>query len=219
MMDLPEAIRQQEVEGLFVQIGGGTFSRDMFSLVQPDVVPDFLSPVIGVDPAATADAQAAQERDTDYWGVTVAYPHPSQGKIFIADTIQRRGMTLQEGVQFIQSIAAQCDNPRVVVEANQSQRWLQQELQDRGLRATPLQTTRNKADKIIDLSIPISSGKVQFIDWGDDTFDALHQQLLAWPDSQHDDMIDSLSLVVNHGGADVSQTMFSGSYGNRDDLW
>mgnify|MGYP006955944492 FL=1 len=77
-----------------------------------------------------------------------------------------------------------------------------------------------QAVKTIDLSIPISSGKVQVIDWGDDTFAALHQQLLSWPDSKHDDMVDSLAMVVNHGGADISQTMFSGSYGNnKSDRW
>jgi len=129
-------------------------------------------------------------------------------------------MTLQEGVSFVEQVALQCESPRLVIEANQSQRWLQQELQDRGLQAVPIQTTRNKADKIIDLSIPIASGQVQFVDWGDDTFGALHQQLLSWPDSQHDDMVDSLAMVVNHGGADVSQTMFSGSYmSNQGERW
>jgi len=217
MADLPEAIRQQEVEGLFVEIGGGVFKRDMLHWVDPDTVPEHLTPVIGVDPAATADAQAAERRDSDFWGVTVGYPHPSQGRLYVADTVQRRGMTLQEGVTFVEQIAAQCESPRLVIEANQSQRWLQQELQDRGLQAVPIQTTRNKEDKIIDLSIPVASGQVQFVDWGDDTFAPLHQQLLSWPDSQHDDMVDSLAMVVNHGGADVSQTMFSGSYGGKED--
>jgi predicted phage terminase large subunit-like protein len=190
----------------------------MFQWVDPDAVKPHLQPTIGVDPAATADSQAAQDRDSDFWGVTVGYPRPSQGEIYIADTIQRRGMTLKEGCNFIQAVANECDNPKLVIEANQSQRWLQQELADRGLNAVPVQTTRNKEDKIIDLSIPISSGKVKFVRWDENRFAELHQQMLAWPESNHDDMIDSLSLVVNHSDVNTSERMFGGSYGESD-LW
>jgi predicted phage terminase large subunit-like protein len=216
--DIPEEIRQQEVEGLFVEVGGGVFQREMFQWVKPDSIKPHLQPTIGVDPAATADSQAAQDRDSDFWGVTVGYPYPSQGEIYVADTIQRRGMTLKEGCNFIQAVANECDNPKLVIEANQSQRWLQQELADRGLNAVPVQTTRNKEDKIIDLSIPISSGKVKFVRWDENRFTELHQQMLAWPESNHDDMIDSLSLVVNHSDVNTSERMFGGSYGESD-LW
>jgi predicted phage terminase large subunit-like protein len=209
---------QQEIEGQFIQIGGGIYQREMFQWVDPNAVKPHLQPVIGVDPAATADSQAAQDRDSDFWGVTVGYPYPSQGEIYIADTIQRRGMTLKEGCNFIQAVANECDNPKLVIEANQSQRWLQQELADRGLNAVPVQTTRNKEDKIIDLSIPISSGKVKFVRWDENRFSELHQQMLAWPESNHDDMIDSLSLVVNHSDVNTSEQMFGGSYGESD-LW
>jgi len=218
MQNLPEEIRLQQAEGRFVQVGGGVFQREMFQWVDPDSIKPHLQPTIGVDPAATADSQAAQDRDSDFWGVTVGYPHPSQGEIYVADTIQRRGMTLKEGCNFIEAIAAECDNPKLVIEANQSQRWLQQELADRGLNAVPVQTTRNKEDKIIDLSIPISSGKVKFVRWDENRFSELHQQMLAWPESNHDDMIDSLSLVVNHSDVNTSEQMFGGSYGESD-LW
>jgi len=216
--DIPEEIRQQEVEGLFVEVGGGVFQREMFEWTPPDSIKSHQEAVIGVDPAATADSQAAQDRDSDFWGLTVGYPHPSQGEIYIADTIQKRGMTLKQGVNLIEAVANECDNPKLVIEANQSQRWLQQELADRGLNAVPVQTTRNKEDKIIDLSIPISSGQVKFVRWDENRFSELHQQMLAWPESNHDDMIDSLSLVVNHSDVSTSERMFGGSYGESD-LW
>jgi len=214
----PDGLMQQEVEGQFIEVGGGIFKREMFEWTSPDSIKPHQEAVIGVDPAATADSQAAQDRDSDYWGVTVGYPRPSQGEIYIADTIQRRGMTLKEGCNFIQAVASECDSPKLVIEANQSQRWLQQELADRGLNAVPVQTTRNKEDKIIDLSIPISSGKVKFVRWDENRFAELHQQMLAWPESNHDDMIDSLSLVVNHSDVNTSERMFGGSYGESD-LW
>jgi predicted phage terminase large subunit-like protein len=216
--DIPEEIRQQEVEGLFVEVGGGVFQREMFQWVEPNAVKDHLQPVIGVDPAATADSQAAQDRDSDFWGVTVGYPHPSQGEIYIADTIQRRGMTLGEGATFVEAVANQCENPKLAVEANAAQQYLVDELVDRGLNVTPVNTTTKKEDKIIDLSIPVSNGTVKFVNWEEDRFQELHQQMLAWPESNHDDMIDSLSLVINNSDIHTSDSIFGGSY-KESDLW
>jgi len=215
---LPDPIVQQEIEGQFIQIGGGIYQREMFQWVEPDSIKPHLQPVIGVDPAATADSQAAQDRDSDFWGVTVGYPHPSQGEIYIADTIQRRGMTLGEGATFVEAVANQCENPKLAVEANAAQQYLVDELVDRGLNVTPVNTTTKKEDKIIDLSIPVSNGTVKFVDWEEDRFQELHQQMLAWPESNHDDMIDSLSLVINNSDIHTSDSIFGGSYRDKD-LW
>jgi len=221
MEDLPEEIRQQEVEGLFVEIGGGVFQRDMFNWRDHETIRGTLSPIIGVDPAATADSQAAEDRDADYWGVTIGYPRPRHGEICIAESVQQRGMTLREGIQFIKQIAAQTEEqPKLVVEANAAQQYLVDELVAEGMDVTPINTSTNKEDKIIDLSIPIANGTVKFIDWGDEdsTFQELHQQMLAWPESNHDDMIDSLALVVNNSDVHTSQSIVGGSYGERE-LW
>jgi predicted phage terminase large subunit-like protein len=110
--------------------------------------------------------------------------------------------------------------PEIVVEANQSQRWLQQKLSERGIPAAPVQTTRNKEDKLIDLSIPVSDGTVQLIDWSGDQsdFQELRNQMLSFPDGSHDDVMDSLALVVNHSNLG-NTSIFSGSYGGDDDEW
>jgi phage terminase large subunit-like protein len=42
--------------------------------------------------------------------------------------------------------------------------------------------------------------------------------MLSFPDASHDDLMDSLALVVNHsnlGGTSI----FGGSYGGDDDEW
>jgi len=218
---LPEEIVQQEIEGRFVQVGGGVFQREMFNWRDHDELRGTLAPIIGVDPAATADSQAAEDRDADYWGVTIGYPRPRHNEVCIAESVQQRGMTLREGIQFIKQIAAQTEEqPKLVVEANAAQQYLVDELVAEGMDVTPVNTSTNKEDKIIDLSIPIANGTVKFIDWGDDdsTFQELHQQMLAWPESNHDDMIDSLALVVNNSDVHTSQSIVGGSYGERE-LW
>ena len=219
--DMPEEIRAQEVEGRFIEIGGGVYTRDMFAWIQPGNVSDNVKPMIGVDPAATADSTSAQANDSDFWAVTLAYWYPNQSELYVADTAQKRGMTLQEGVSFIQQIVNQVESPQVVVESNQSQRWLQQELADKGVNAIPVQTTRNKEEKLIDMSIPISNGTVKFIDWRADEneelpYQDLRDQMLGFPESAHDDLMDSLSLIVNH--APTGTSIFGGEYNDRD-LW
>jgi len=218
--DLPDDIRMQEVMGEFIEVGGGVFTPGMFHWVDPETISETVQPVIGVDPAATADSGKANDRDSDYWGVTVAYVHPRKGKLYVADSKQKRGMTLSRGVEWLRAIEGQIETQaQMIVESNTTQRWLQQALADAGLNAVPVQTTRNKEDKLIDLSIPISNGTVEFCDWSgnQDDFQELRNQMLSFPDSSHDDLLDSLSLVVDHTDI-ASQTMFSGSYG-RKDLW
>jgi predicted phage terminase large subunit-like protein len=127
-------------------------------------------------------------------------------------------MTLGEGATFVEAVANQCENPKLAVEANAAQQYLVDELVDRGLNVTPVNTTTKKEDKIIDLSIPVSNGTVKFVDWEEDRFQELHQQMLAWPESNHDDMIDSLSLVINNSDIHTSDSIFGGSYRDKD-LW
>jgi phage terminase large subunit-like protein len=201
--------------------GGSVYDTDMFHWIAPGDVSDNVKPMIGVDPAATADSTSAQANDSDYWAVTVGYWYPPESTLYVADTAQKRGMTLKEGVSFIQQIVSQVDSPKVVVESNQSQRWLQQELADKGVNAVPVQTTRNKEEKLIDMSIPISNGTVEFIDWReseDETlpYQDLRDQMLAFPEGSHDDLMDSLSLLVNH--APTGTSIFGGEYNDRD-LW
>jgi len=82
-------------------------------------------------------------------------------------------------------------------------------------------TTRNKEEKLIDMSIPISNGTVKFIDWREDEneelpYQDLRDQMLGFPESAHDDLMDSLSLIVNH--APTGTSIFGGEYNDRD-LW
>mgnify|MGYP006279273311 CR=1 FL=1 len=211
--DMPDEIRAQEVQGQFVELGGGVFTREMLQWIHPTDAPESnLKTIIGVDPASTADAQTAQEQDSDYWAVTVAMLDMAHNELLITDSTQRRGMTLKEGVSWLRAVAKSCEqSPQMLIESNQSQRWLQQELENQGLNAVPIQTTRNKEEKLVDLSIPLSNGVVKFVEWDNHPFQDLISQMLSWPDATHDDLMDSLSIIVEH--TDLNPTsIISGSY-------
>jgi len=54
---------------------------------------------------------------------------------------------------------------------------------------------------------------VKFVEWPDidDPYQELRNQMLSWPDAAHDDLMDSLSLIVNHTDL-TSTSIFGGSY-------
>lgn len=219
--NLPDHVVAQEIEGQFVEVGAGVFTPDMLSFIhKSEIGTDRLKPIIAVDPAATVDAQRAEATDSDYWAATVVQAAPHKDRIYVTETVRRRGMTLREGVEWIARIAGSARDAHVVCEANQSQRWLIDELHDIGVAAEPVTSTREKEQRILDLSIPLENDTIQFVDWNAESpedagvnhpYGDLVEELLAFPDGSHDDVIDSLhracdvapvSLGVNVLGAD-----------------
>jgi len=212
--DLPEEIRQQEIQGRFVEIGSGVYTQESFSFVDPDEIEDSyeLTYALGVDPAVKADSTGAQASDSDYWAVTLCAIHRVQNQIYAVDQRRNRGMSLKEGTEWVAEIASNVPDPNLYVESNQSQRWLAQELADYGLSVTQVQTGRNKEDKLTAMSIPLTNGVVKFVchetdeqlgydpRWSD-----LIDEALAFPEGSHDDLLDSLNIVLDN--ANISRTM------------
>lgn len=223
--DMPDQIRQQEVEGKFVEIGSGVFTLDMLSYVHlVDMDESWnLNYQLGVDPAVQADSQQARANDSDYWAISLIAIRPSSGQIYAIDQKRKRGMTLQEGIEWISDVASQVPSPDLYIESNQSQRWLQQELSNAGLSTTPVQSTRNKEDRLIDLSIPLENDRVVFVNHGrnstpenpDDRWSGLQDELLAFPDGSHDDLLDSLFLAVDNASTST-QALTGDMYGIRE---
>ena len=228
VQDMAEQIRQQEVMGQFVQIGGGLYTPDMLQWVDPveDINDTWdMQTIIGVDPAATTDATKAHNSDSDYWGVVVAQLHLTGNTIYVVDSHHRRGMSLREGVQWLKSIQRSAGrDAQFIVEINQSQRWLRDEMQEANLPVTGVNTTRNKEDKLLDMSIPISNGRVKWVDWSavdesnDRPYQELRNQLRAFPDGSHDDLADALSLILNHGPISTGSNISVDSK-DRGELW
>jgi len=124
-------------------------------------------------------------------------------------------MSLQEGVQWISQVASSAGDCSVVVEANQSQRWLSQALRDNGIGTQPVQSSRNKENRLIDLSVPLENDTVQFVDWSDESesagkyYDDLISELLAFPNGSHDDLIDALWLAVDNSQVSLGTDILS----------
>lgn len=230
----PSGLLQQEVEGKFVEIGAGIFTHDMLSFCSQDDLKDDWSTqwLMSVDPATQADSNVAESSDSDYWAATLCLKHRTG--LYPVDSIRERGMTLKQGVSWVSRISNTVPNPKVFVESNQSQRWLKQELKAQGVNAVAVNSTQNKEERIIDLSIPIENGTIKFVNhppqnateaeleaWEkekqnlgyDPRWKELVNELLAFPEGNHDDLIDSLHLCVDNAGIGANTSILGA--GNR----
>jgi len=138
--------------------------------------------------------------------------HRVQNQIYAVDQRRNRGMSLKEGTEWVAEIASNVPDPNLYVESNQSQRWLAQELADYGLSVTQVQTGRNKEDKLTAMSIPLTNGVVKFVNHEipekrefDPRWSDLIDEALAFPEGSHDDLLDSLNIVLDN--ANISRTM------------
>lgn len=216
MENLPDEIRAQEVQGQFVEIGSGVFKLDMLNFTPAEEISDEwrLNWIIGVDPATEADANRAEEQDSDYWSATLIAVHRRMGRIFVIDNNRKRGMSLRQGVSWLSSIAGEIPSPSLYVESNAAQTYLVQELANEGLNATPVNTTQNKEERLIDLSIPIENGTVEFVNQEideslgyDPRWQEMISEMLAFPDGRHDDAVDSLDIAVRNAGVNTHTIM------------
>jgi phage terminase large subunit-like protein len=228
--DMPEEVRAQEVQGEFVEIGQGVFTRDMFQFVAPghervDREVNWQT-IIGVDPAATIDEVVAEDRDSDYWGVCVAQVNPVNKDVFITDTARKRGMGLNQAVEWVSQIQASAGaNSKVFIESNQAQVYLMDALRDAGVNASPVKTSQNKEDKLIDLTIPLGNGVFEFVDWNTDKplgdghpYGELVDEALMFPEGNHDDLLDALYLAVSNSGVSWGSSIVGGdAYGDDED--
>jgi phage terminase large subunit-like protein len=222
---LPEQIVAQELQGEFIEIGAGLYSRNTFTFVDSDTLSadKTYTYLVGVDPAVTADANRAEDADSDYWAATLCALDRVNETLYAVDTKRERGMTLTQGAEWVAAIAQQA-NARVLVESNQAQRWLAQELQDYNLQIQQVQSTANKEDKLIGMSIPIENDLVQFVNHEyderlgyDPRWQPLVQEALAFPEGSHDDLLDSLNLVVDNTSIHNSAVLPTEMYGKNDE--
>jgi predicted phage terminase large subunit-like protein len=93
---------------------------------------------------------------------------------------------------------------------------LAQELADYGLNVTQVQTGRNKEEKLLSMSIPVENGVVKFVNHEipdkrdiDPRWQHLIDEALAFPEGSHDDLLDSLHIVIEN--AQIGETMALGT--------
>ncbi len=210
--DMPEQIRAQEVQGQFVEIGSGILTREMLSSVSSDRLDlNELTFHVGVDLGIEPDAARAESNDTDYFAAAIVAHHRRKGEAYVVDVSRKRGLTLNQGVNWLQEVVSGVPSPTINIESVHAQQYFLTAAKDAGLPVHGVDQNASKEDRLIQLSIPFENDTIRLVNFENDVADGLDarwdqfaQEWIAFPDGTHDDMLDAVELALR--GLSIGQT-------------
>jgi phage terminase large subunit-like protein len=223
--NLPDGIVAQEIEGQFVEVGSGILTKDMLSFEHRENLSDRpLTYTIGVDLGVESDPQKARENDTDYWAASLIAIDKQVSQAYLIDIHRQRGMSLQQGVEWLSSVVSDVPNPSIYVESNQAQSYFLDACRDAGVPTTPVEHTESKEDRIIQMSIPFERGDVKLLnreipdgEGYDPRFKEFVQEWLSWPEGRHDDAIDAVATALENVSFAQAKIMGANPYDREED--
>lgn len=182
--ELPELVFRQEYLAEFVTFGGGLVKPEMLVMGE---CPPGLRPVLGVD-------LAISERDgADYTAIVAMARDPDSGVIYIKE-VERFRAGFHEVLTRIKAAAARHNPSIVAIEQTQFQAAVVQELaRTTTLPVRGVRPDRDKVTRFAPLLTRFEQRLVRLDPSGCQA--AFRDELLAFPDSTHDDMVDAASYA------------------------
>ena len=184
--ELPELVFRQEYLAEFVNFGGG--------LVKPEMIieapcPPNLPIVLGVDLAIS------ERESADYTAIVAMGRDTASGIIYIKE-VERFRAAFHEILNRIKAAAAR-HNPHIIaIEQTQYQAAVVQELaRTTALPARGIRPARDKLTRFLPLLTRFEQRMVRLDPAGCPA--AFRDELLAFPESQHDDMIDAAAYAFH----------------------
>lgn len=182
--ELPELVFRQEYLAEFVTFGGGLVKPEMLVMGE---CPPGLRPVLGVD-------LAISERDgADYTAIVAMARDPDSGVIYIKE-VERFRAGFHEVLTRIKAAAARHNPSIVAIEQTQFQAAVVQEL----ARTTtlPVRGVRPDRDKVTRFAPLLTRFEQRLMRLDPSGCPAaFRDELLAFPDSANDDMVDAASYA------------------------
>lgn len=202
----PSGLLQQEVEGKFVEVGGGLLTEDMLSCAPADVLDSTeLSFHVGVDLGVEADATKANQNDTDYWAAAIVAFHRRHGEAYLVDVSRRRGMSMSGGVEWLKSVVDGVPRPQINIEDVHAQRYFLQACKDAGLNVRGVDQSQGKEDRLIQMSVPFENDYVQLVNFDEAVEDGPEErwsdfvsEWIAFPEGNHDDLLDAAEIALRN---------------------
>lgn len=182
--ELPDLVFRQEYLAEFVTFGGGLVKPEMLVMGE---CPPGLRPVLGVD-------LAISERDgADYTAIVAMARDPDSGVIYIKE-VERFRAGFHEVLTRIKAAAARHNPSIVAIEQTQFQAAVVQELaRTTTLPVRGVRPDRDKVTRFAPLLTRFEQRMVRLDPSGCPA--AFRDELMAFPDGAHDDMVDAASYA------------------------
>jgi predicted phage terminase large subunit-like protein len=204
--DMPDAVRAQEVEGEFVEIGSGVLTKDMLTPAPTEVLDSTeLTYQVGVDLGVESDTRKAEANDTDYWAAAIIAHHRRRGNAYVVDVSRKRGMSLSGGVEWLKTVIQGVPSPTINIESVHAQEYFLSACKDAGLPVGGVDQSMNKEDRLIQLSVPFENDDIRLVNFEqapaeglDDRWQDFVDEWRAFPDGTHDDMLDAVEIALRN---------------------
>lgn len=181
--DIPRLVYEQEYLAWFVDFSGARVQREWLQQAPPPT--RFDEVVMGVDLAIST------KDDADFTACVVCGKHDGNFWILAAE---RRRAGFHAVIDFVKAMAATYNPHRIIIETVQYQAAVVQEL----LKATnlPVFEARPDRDKLTRF-LPLEARYEQRLVWHAPGLELYEQELLAFPNGQHDDLVDAAAYAYN----------------------
>lgn len=181
--ELPSIVFQQEFLAEFIDVQGALVKRDMLTHINAGEVPTGLRIGMGVDLAIS------QKETADYSSIVVVGFDNHSGRRYVLD-VWRGRVGFHEIVDTVKAFASKWQPTRINIEAVQYQVAVVQEL----LRKTslPVKAIKPDRDKVARFHSVLARYEQMLITHVRGIDPAFENELLSFPTSDHDDMVDAL---------------------------
>jgi predicted phage terminase large subunit-like protein len=166
---------------------------------------------VGVDLGIEPDAAKAETNDTDYFAAAIIAHHRRHGKAYVVDVARKRGLSLNQGVEWLKEVVSGVPQPDIKIESVHAQQYFLTAAKDAGLPVHGVSQSLQKEDRLIQLSVPFENETIQLVNFTtppaeglDERWDQLAQEWIAFPDGTHDDQLDAVEIALR--GLSIGQT-------------
>lgn len=184
---------------------GNIFREGWFRFYETEPEWDRMEFFIGCDPAATRREAllSGGKAETDWWTVVVGAREYKSGEGYVGPTylkeVWRGRVTKQEYVDLLKRFNEHYKPQRVMIETVAAQEYLAQDLESH-MPIERLERTKDKVARAYWLQPFLENGQILLpdkriaADW--DIWQALIDELLLFPEAEHDDLFDGLQSMV-----------------------